>query len=254
MNPLEAMALQKEQTKELYLPKNIELAVNLINAFIKNNNILGLKIAILLSGAKEQIEYDKDNKVYFDVDELCNLLKIDKRTLSRQLLKSVETHFTYVTQEGNVGKTTPIHSYEYFNKNKKIWFEVSSKAKELFTELGKGQYQFTKAISENLMDLKHKHSLRMQLFLEMINNYSPNVAKRKKMTLEEINGYFGTNYRSFYEFEKKILEPVKAEISTSNKLTFDYDFQAEKNQGTGRPKFEYVVIDVVDNSESLFAQ
>jgi hypothetical protein len=253
MNPLQLMKQQKEQTKELYLPNEVTLAVNLIHAFIKNNNILGLKLAILLSGAREQIAYDSENKVHFDVDELCELLKIDRRNLSRNLKKICSTFYTYVSAQGNIEGTTPIHSYGYYSKNKKIWFEISSSARKLFTELGKGQYQFTRAVSDNLMDLKHKHSLRMQLFLETINNYSANVSKRKSMSLDEINGYFGTNYANFYEVERKILEPVKAEISTSSKLTFEYDFKSESGQ-TGRPKFTEVVIDVIDNTESLFAQ
>lgn len=253
MNPFEAMALQKKQTQDLYLPKKVELAVNLINSFIKNNNVLGLKIAILLSGARQQITYDKENKVHFNADELCTLLKIDRRTLSRNLKKVCSTFFNYVTEDGHVGGTTPIHSYEYYFKNKMIWFEISSQARKLFTELGKGGYQFTNCLSDNLMELKHKHSLRMQLFLEMINNYSSKVAKRKSMTLAEVNAYFGTNYSRWIDVERKILEPVKAEITMANKLTFEYDFKSE-SVGTGRPRFTEVIIDVIDNSKSLFAQ
>ncbi len=254
MNPREAMKLQKKKSQELYLPHNIKLAVNLIHAFIKNNNIVGLKIAILLSGAKNKIEYDKDNGVIFSVDELCETIKTDKRTLSRSKKKITETYYEYVLQDGTVGGTRPIHTMEYTPNNKYIRLEISSRAKQLFTELGKGGYQFTKAISDNLMDLKHKHSLRMQLFLEMVNNYSDKVGKRKRMTLEDANGYFGVNYENFYELERKILKPVKEEITLSNRLTFDYHFEEERNKGTGRPKYEYVVIDVIDNSQSLFAQ
>lgn len=253
MNPREARELQKQKTKELFLPKNIELAINLINSFIKNNNIIGLKIAILLSGAKDKVIYDKDNGITFEVDELCELLKTDKRTLSRNRKKILDTYFEYVLEDGSTGGTVPIHSFEYTPDKKRIRFEVSSRARKLFTELGKGNYQFTKAISDNLMDLKHKHSLRMQLFLEMINNYSDNVAKRKKMTLEDANSYFGTNYSRWIDFDRKILSPVKEEITLANKLTFDYQFEEEKNKGTGRPKYEYVVIDLIDNSGSLFA-
>ena len=103
------------------------------------------------------------------------------------------------------------------------------------------------------MNLKHKHSIRMQLFLEMVNNYSKNTAKRIKMNLAELNGYFGTNYSRFAEIERKILRPVKEEITMNNKLTFDYQFNDDSN-GTGRPKITEVIIDVIDNSQSLFAQ
>lgn len=129
--------LKQDSKTRLFLPKKIDLAINLIQAFIINNNPLGLKIAIILSGAKEHLEYDKDNGIVFDVDELCHLCRIDRRYLSSNIKRATETFYSYVTDEGNAGGTHPIHSYEYMNNNKSIRIEISSKAKKLFTELRK---------------------------------------------------------------------------------------------------------------------
>jgi plasmid replication initiation protein len=257
MNPLQAMKKKQEENSKLHLPKEVDLAINLIHTFIKNvgakkTNTLGLKLAIILSGARTKIEYDNENRVKFDVDELCSLCNINRRELARQIKSVIDISYTFVDINGDSVGTTPIHTYRYTRDNKYIYITVSQEARKLFSELGTNGYQFTHGLTENLMNLKHKHSIRMQLFLEMVNNYSKNTAKRIKMNLAELNGYFGTNYSRFAEIERKILRPVKEEITMNNKLTFDYQFKDEKD-GAGRPKFTEVVIDVIDNSQSLFA-
>jgi len=239
--------LEKKEKEKLYLPKTIELANSLISAFIAKNNIVALKLAIVLTGAREKIKYN-GNKIIFEVDKLCLLMNINKRDLSRNLPKALETKFKYINKEGGKGMTVPIHSFEYKKRSKYVEIEISTLAKEIFTELQKGAYSFAKDIDPvNLLSLKHKHSIRFQLLLEQINNYSKNVAKRKRMSLAELNGYFGVNYRNYYDFESKILIPVKEELDSNSKLTFEYEFIDEK-QGQGRPKIKEVLIDVVNRN------
>jgi len=237
---------EEEKEKPLYLPKTLELANSLFLAFIKKNNIVGLKLCILFSGARGQIKYDNENRAKFNVDKLCELLQISKKQLSSNMKKVLEVQFAYIDEEKNAGATVPIHTYEYKNRNKNIHIEVSSKAKSLFTELCKGKYSFSQANANNLMGLKHKHSIRMQLLIEQINNFDENIAKRKRYTLNQINGYFGVNYRSYYEFETKILKPVQEEINNNSKLGFIYELIDETPNGTGRPKIKEVVIDIIE--------
>ena len=59
-----------KEKKKLYLPKTLDIANSLFLAYIKNNNLVGLKLAILFSGARGQIEYDL-NVAQFNVDTLC---------------------------------------------------------------------------------------------------------------------------------------------------------------------------------------
>ena len=236
---------QQERKKDIYLPKTLELANSLFLAFIQKNNSIGLKLCLVLSGAKSQIEYNENNAVRFNVDMLCDIMNTSRKELSTNLKKTVDVHFTYINSESGLGYTTPIHSYEYVNKNKEVLIEVSSKAKSLFTELGKGKYSFSSANANNLMNLKNKHSLKMQLLLEQINNFDENIAKRKRYTLEEMNGYFGTNYKRYVDLERKILKSVKEEIDSNSTLTFEY-FLNDEVHGTGRPKIKEVVIDLIE--------
>lgn len=234
-----------KKDKELYLPKTLELANNLFQAFIQNNNLIGLKIAIVLSGAKSQITYNATNQVKLDVDNLCEIIKCTRKELAANLKKTTDTFFRYVTAEGNHGGTHPIHSYEYANNNKALLLEISSQAKQIFTELGKGGYSFSKANADNLMNLKNKHSLRMQMLLELINNFD--TSKRKHFSLEELNGYFGTKYKRYIDLDRKILAPVKEEIDNNSKLTFAYEFGTVK-QPVGQPKIFEVVVDVINKN------
>ena len=242
----ELMQREKNKTKEkpLYLPQTLQLANSLYLAFIKKNNTIGLKLCLVLSGAKKQIEYNEDNQVKLNVNELCEVMKITRKDLSNNLKKVLNVHFSYVTSEGGSGATTPIHSYEYINRNQDVIIEISSKAKSLFTELGKGKYSFSGADANNLMNLKHKHSLRMQLLLEQIDNFDEDVAKRKRYTLEQLNAYFEVHYATYYEFERKILKPVQLEIINNSSLAFNYQMKDEV-RGNGRPKIHEVIIDLI---------
>lgn len=242
-----------EPTK-LYLPKRIDLAINLIQSFIQSNNSLGLKVAIILSGARKYIEYDKNNRVKFDVDELCSLCKVERKYLSSQLTKMKQTVFKYVDLEGRVGETVPLHSHEYSRDSKYLFIEVSSKARQLFTELRSKEnidgFRFTNAISKNLMELDlktvNKHTLKMQMLLEMISNFSR--SKRKTMSIGEINGYFGTNYKRFGDIERKILKKIKIDTDTYSSISFEYTPKTTTNN-----KVDEVIIDVTDN-QNLFTQ
>jgi hypothetical protein len=103
------------------------------------------------------------------------------------------------------------------------------------------------------MNLKSKHSLRLLPVLNRINQYSDKVAKRKKCDLDYLNSLFGTRYKNLYDIQRKILEPVKDELDMNSKLTFLYEINFE-NFYVGRPKATSITIDVIDNSNSLFAR
>jgi len=238
---------EADEKKPLYLPKTLELANSLFLAFIQKNNVVGLKLCLVLSGVRNQIIYDDELQVNFNVDEICNIMNVTRKELSNNIKKVLDVKFTFVDEKAGIGATVPIHTYNYDYKKKNILIGVSPLAKKLFTELGKGQYSFNQANANNLMNLKHKHSLKMQLLLEQINNFDDDVAKRKRYNLEQLNGYFGTKYKRYVDIERKILSPTKEEIDSSSTLTFTYQFNDEPS-GTGRPRIKEVVIDLVEKN------
>jgi plasmid replication initiation protein len=110
----------------------------------------------------------------------------------------------------------------------------------------KNNYTFIN--TKELMRLKSKHSLRLLPLLNTLAGYDENIGKRKRMTLEELNEFFGTKYRSLYDIQKKILESVKKELDNNSKLSFVYDLNFE-SLGKGRPRAKDIVIDLIENSK-----
>ena len=62
-----------------------------------------------------------------------------------------------------------------------------------------------------------------------------------------MNEFFGTNHRSLYDIEKKILVPVKEELDSHSKLSFVYEINFI-NLGKGRPKANNITIDVIQKN------
>jgi len=81
----------------------------------------------------------------------------------------------------------------------------------------------------------------------MIKGFGENIPKRKRYLLEDLNGMFGTEYKNIYEFERKILKPVKAELDDKSDLSFTYEAVFEDSVKQGRPSAIGVVIDLLDN-------
>lgn len=67
------------------------------------------------------------------------------------------------------------------------------------------------------------------------------IAKVKDMTLEELNEFFGTNYKTWNDLERRVLRPAKEELESKSPLYFWYDIEYDF-KGQGRPKFKNVRI------------
>jgi plasmid replication initiation protein len=107
---------------------------------------------------------------------------------------------------------------------------------------------------KELMKLRRSHSVRMLALLNRISTYKIDeweIPKRKHMTLEELNAFFGTNYKTWNEFERSLLKPVKEELDAYSKLSFIYEANFEA-LGRGRPSFRDVTIDLIENQPRLF--
>jgi len=101
---------------------------------------------------------------------------------------------------------------------------------------------------KELMKLKKAHSVRILALLNKLDTYKDKngnpIPKRKKMTLDELNAFFGVNLRNWNEIERKIIKPVKEELDTHATKSFIYEANYEI-LGRGRPSFKNVTINLI---------
>ncbi len=74
---------------------------------------------------------------------------------------------------------------------------------------------------------------------EMRRKLKKPISKTKIMTLEELNEFFGTNYKNWTDVERRILIPAQEELNTKSPLTFFYDVNY-KPMSKGRPAFDNI--------------
>jgi plasmid replication initiation protein len=139
---------------------------------------------------------------------------------------------------------TVIPKAKFITGTNKVEIKMFKEVLELIWQVEK---RFTVIDVKALMSLDSKHSVRMIQLLEMIQGFDN--AKRKHYTLAELNLMFGTEYKTFTDFERKILIPVKEELDVNSKLSFIYTVVFKVNpKGKGRPIADHVIIDLVQNT------
>lgn len=222
---------------------------SLVNSFIKNNNLIALKILFYLSS----LDYKKDSKkelqtIDIDVFSLSSFCDIDYRTLKTNIRTMQKTILTFVTfsSEGVARAETDITLIPYcsYIGSNSLQLKLFTKVLDLVLDVTS---RFTVIDLNNLMMLRSKHSIVMFKILEYIDGFSSQVAKRKQYTLNELNGLFGTNYSRIKEFERKILLPVQQELNNHSSLSFVYSFKYENTSKKGRPSISSVFIDLKTN-------
>jgi plasmid replication initiation protein len=245
MTPDEFLRRKKEENNN---PKNVAKISNaLVEAFVQKNNLGALKIMFYI--ARSNITIEEDNKItsmLIDSKNICKYCNIYIKTLKRNMNQLQESSLTFVKDEKYEQHIVVIPFIE-FSYGGKIKIDMYKKILKLIKEVEK---RFTVIDVQNLMQLKSKHSIRMIQLLEMINGFDEYVAKRKHYSFVQLNGMFGTNYKTMYEFERKILIPVQKELNDKSKLTFVYTIKFDKDDITapGRPKAVGITIDLVDNT------
>ena len=220
----------------------------LLESLIKKNNAAAMKIVFYL--AKSDIRLNdafKDDEltlITLSSSNLCEHCHITKKTLERNIEKMQETSIKFLSDDGKITEYISLIPYAKFEANKdKFQIKMFNKVLNLVANV---KNKYSPVNVSNLMKLKSKHSLKMIQVLERINNYSNNAGKRKHLNLKELNLLFGVNYKTWGEFERRILKPTKDELDDKSKLTFLYEAQFEKSK-KGRPSFKNVTIDLIDN-------
>jgi len=225
----------------------IGVSNSLIESFIHKNNLIALKILFYIAHAKFAQSESELLSLNIDSKRLLEYCNTDSRTVNRNIKKMVETAITYV-EEGVYESHVSLLVEAKINYGGYIEITMLKKVLEL---VKKTSGSFSQVDFQNLMKMELKHSIRMLLILEMIKQFGANIPKRKYYTLEDLNGLFGTNYKTMYAFEQKIIVRVKEELDKKSKLSFIYRKKMDKEKaGTaGRPTAVGVYIDLVDNKK-----
>lgn len=224
-----------------------KISNNFIENSISRNNLSVLKTVYFLSTILQDFDisgckYDELIEVKIDMHDMLKFTGLTADTITRTTKIMQETSITFIDEnkETQIGiNLLPLYEVNYGRK--KIRLKIFAKIAELIIQVKRN---YTPMNIKDLMQIRNKHSLRFLPLLCKISNYSKDVAKRKKMNLEELNLFFGTKYKRWNELERKILKPVKEELDANSKLTFEYEANFEV-LGKGRPSFRDVTIDLI---------
>ncbi len=228
--------------------QKIKVHQKISNTFIENaiqkNNFGALKTIYYLSTilCDEDIQNKKDENlitVKIDKREMLKFTELTLDTIIKSSKQMQETSVTFFDDEKGLIEGMSLLPRYYFIPNKNI-IEI-----DLYIRIAKMiiavKKDYTNLNIKNLMQVKNAHSLRLLALLNKINQDEEIKDNKIALTLEELNLFFGTNYKSWTTLELKIIKPISEELNKFSKLSFDYQSNFE-NLGVGRPKFKDVEI------------
>jgi plasmid replication initiation protein len=250
LSPLEKLKQDKQEIAPIQSNK-AKIHNNFIETYIFKNNLIAIKILFYVA----QSNFNKINlkekitTIKIDTKALCDYCQIDFKTLKRQIFKELMmTSIFTINTIDEIEKTVLIPRAKFLTNRHILEIDIYNVILNMLI-LVKDRY--TIIDTKNFMKLNSKNSLRMIHILEYIDGFGKDIAKRKKYDLDEINGVFGTNYKNCYEFERKVLMPIRQELDTKSKLTFQYEtiYKQTPKGKKGRPKAIGFTIDLLDNKQ-----
>jgi hypothetical protein len=251
--------LREKKIKELEAQKfkpHQRISNNFINSAILDLNKNALKTVFYLSTILDKFDFTKPmDTVEIDLREMFKHTGITAEIVKNNLKAMQKTSITFANEKEEIEEfIVLIPRIEFFYGKNKVKIDIYSKIAKLIIDV-KDNYSYTPMNIKAILDLSNKHSFRLLPILNMISRFDctkvdgskSNIPKRKTYRLVDMNDMFGTNYKSFYDLEKKILIPVKEELDSSSSLTFIYEVNTEK-LGAGRPKAISITIDVIEQN------
>jgi len=243
----EWVEMKKKKFTEQKLTPMKKISNNFIDNTINKNNLNAIKTIFYLATVLDDFDFNKEiGTLKIDLKKMFKYTNLTAQEARNNLKAMQETSITFINEE----KKWELHivlipRIEFFYGQNRIEIDLYSKIAKLIVEV-KDNYTY---IDTNiLMSLKSKHSIRILPLLEKLRGYSSHIAKRKIMSLEDLNQFFGTKYKNIYEIERKILKPAKEELDSRPLISFVYRVQME-SFGRGRPRATSVIIDVVIRPE-----
>ena len=222
------------------------------NTFIENaiskSNLSALKTLYYLSTVLSTVDLQtmEDNKIVdikIDKRDMLKFTGLTANTIIKTTKQMQQTAITFRDEKNGTIEGMSLLPRYFFVPNKNIVeLDLYVRIAKMIVDVKKN---YTNINIKELMNIKNKHSLRLLALLCRMSEYSSDVAKRKRMTLDELNLFFGTNYKTWNVLERKIIKPVQQELDNNSRLTFTYKPNYEI-LGRGRPSFRDVTIDVID--------
>lgn len=225
------------------------------NSFIENaiadSNTSALKTIYYLSTVLNEADLDftqmQDNKIItlnIDKRNMLNFTELSAGTIVKTTKQMQKTSITFQDEDGIVEGMSLLPRYRFVPNRNKVEIDLYVRIAKMIINVKKN---YTNINIKDLMGIKKAHSLRLLALLCRIANYDKDIPKRKHMTLDELNAFFGVNYKSWNMLEKSILIPIKEELDNNSKISFIYEPNYEV-LGRGRPRFKDIVIDVVERN------
>ena len=232
------------------------------NTFIENaitdSNVNTLKTIYFLATIleKEDLSNQKDEKIIgirIDKREMLKYTEMSAPTLIKTTKEMQKTSITFIDEkEGIIEGMSLLPRYKFVPNKNIVELDLYVRIAKMIVDVKKN---YTMMNIKELMKLRKSHSVRMLALLNRISTYKTEddweIPKRKIMTLNELNAFFGVNYKTWNKIEEKIIIPVKEEPDAHSTRSFKYEANYEV-LGRGRPSFRDVTIDLIDNQPKLF--
>jgi hypothetical protein len=259
MTPAEARKAIKKQeeelNKEITYKSKARVSKNIVDTFMQKNNAVAIKLLFYIARKHDlETKHFKDTgtigvrqSITFElnIDDILSYCEIDRRTLrdnlkymtrtSIEIIDTKKKEFTFIS-------ILPIATMKTKTIEVTLFREIIDQVRDVVD-------QYVTIDTDNLMRLKHKHTLKMVQLLELIDGFTGKAKKQKKMYLDEINGYFGTKYSRSIYIENKILKVCQKELDNYSQLTFTYEKIYEEKTKAGRPKLVGFTIFLKDNKQ-----
>lgn len=253
MIPTEKNLKKMENNKRNIKPKvHQKISNSFIENAISNSNLSALKTIYYLSTILQDLdlkEKDEDSLITIKIDkrQMLQFTEISASTLIKTITQLQKTSISFIDEENDVHKGMSLLPYYEFIPNKNIVkIKLFIRISKLIIDVKR---KYTNINIKDLMKLKSPHTLRFLALLNRISQYDIDIPKRKKLSLDELNAFFGTNYKKWSSIESKILKLIQDELNNISDLTFIYESNFEA-LGRGRPKFKDVTIDLINNTKS----
>ena len=257
MTIAEFRKIQAQKLKQNKIQPHQKISNDFIDNTIKRNNLVCLKIMFYLAAVlkKQDItDIEDTNLVYTIVDtkEMLQYINCNIKDIRQNLTAMQETSISFIDE--NERQVEGMNLLPYFN----IKYGKNQTEIKLFKRIAQMiidvEKNYTFLNTKFLISIKSIHTIRIFPLLKLIDGYNNNAKPRKTMDLNELNDFFGTNYKNLYNIEKKILAPAKKELDLISKLSFCYETNFDTLGQQGRPKAISITIDLINKEPTLFNQ